>query len=193
MPPVRTLVQGEIRGVDGVPIQGAIIEAQLISQMEGQSGLVGNESHKTFSNEWGRFWFELVPTIYDAGKPNNYYAFKIISNTTNYYYKTIPDNGETIRFEDLPDFTAPDRRPNFIGGVGDTINIGGDYTGVYTYLAVKGDGVKTVFDTPGRIHMVALNGVVQRPSADYVTRSSNSIEFNEPPMPEDVVLLQYKI
>lgn len=192
MPPVRTLVQGEIRGVDGVPIQGAIIEAQLISQMEGQSGLVGNESHKTFSNEWGRFWFELVPTIYDDGKPNNYYAFKIVSNTTNYYYKTIPDNGETIRFEDLPDFTAPDKRPTFIGG-GSQITIGSDYAGVYTYLAVKGDGVKTTYDAPGKIHMVALNGVVQRPGGDYSNRTTNSIEFTEPPHADDVILIQYRI
>ena len=192
MKPARTTIHGTIRGVDGNPVDGALIEAQLINQMVGERGIVGNEPQKTHSNAWGKFWFELVPNSYDGSKPNNYYVFKIISGNTNYYYKLVPDTADVLTFDELPEFTAPDKRPTFIGG-GDTITLGGDYTGVFTYLSIRGDGSRIVFETPGRIHMVALNGIVQRPNADYTSRSDNSVEFAEPPTEDDVILLQYRI
>lgn len=193
-----TRVTGTIRGSDGKLAKGAVIEAQMVSQMVYSPGVVGNDAKKTESNSYGRFWLDLAPTTLDATKPDNYYVFKIINSTTNYYFKSVPASVDPVDFDDLPTFVAPDLRPPFLGGIGQNgsgmpITLTGDYTGLFSYLSIKGDGETRIFQAPGKIHLVALNGVVQNPTGDYTIMTTNSIEFVQPPVLNDVILIQYKI
>lgn len=192
-----TRVTGTIRGSDGRLYAGALIEAQLVNQMQVSPGLVGNNSYRTESNSYGKFYLDLAPSTLDESKPNNYYVFKVINHTTNYYYKVVPESTDPIDFDELPTFTAPDQRPPFLGvsqpGGSLQINIGNDFSGMYTYLPISANGTDRAFSAPGKIHLVALNGIVQNPTADYTLISSNTIEFLQAPEQNDVVLIQYKL
>lgn len=192
-----TMITGTIRSTDGKLFEGALIEAHLMNQMTQSPGLIGNNSIRTESNSYGRFWLELTPTDTDPTKPDNHYVFKIINQTTNYYYKQVPTSATPLNFDELPNYVAPDKRTPFFGGIGQTItlpdHISSDYSGLFSYIAVEGDGSTTSFTAPGKVHLVAVNGVVQNPASDYTMVTHNSIEFTYIPQAADVVLIQYKL
>lgn len=191
-----TRVFGVIRGSDGKAAKGAIIEAQLMSQTVAgsPSWIGGNDSHRTESNAYGRFHLDLIPSTRDISKPNNYYSFKIINETTNYYNKIVMPDEAPQDFFTLTDFIAPDMRPPFFGGGGDAVlPPDSDFSGLFSYAPLQGDGVTVKFSVPGAIHMVVLNGVVQDPTADYTKNSSNTITFVSPPQNTDVILIQYRL
>lgn len=192
-----TTITGTIRTSDGKLYEGALIEAHLMNQMVSSPGLVGNNSTRTYSNSYGRFWMELAPTDLDPSSPDNHYVFKIINHTTNYYYKKVPTSATTLNFDELPDYIAPDKRTPFFGGIGQTVKLPGglgeDYSGVFSYISITGDGETTSFTAPGKVHIVAVNGVMQNPATDYSIVSANAIEFMYKPQENDVILIQYRL
>lgn len=192
-----TMVMGTIRTSDGRLYEGAVIEAHLMNQMALSPGLVGNNSVRAESNSYGRFWMELTPTDLDPAFPDNHYVFKIINHTTNYYYKQVPSSDEVLDFDELPTYISPDKRTPFFGGIGQTIKLPGglgeDYSGVFSYVSITGDGETTSFTAPGKIHIVAVNGIMQNPATDYAIISTNAIEFTYKPQDGDVILIQYRL
>ncbi|MFA5626265.1 MAG: hypothetical protein WC965_02155 [Thiohalomonadaceae bacterium] len=191
-----TRVIGTVRDSNGVLSKGAVIEAQLMGQMIYSPGVVGNKMYQTESNAFGKFLLDLAPCTLDGTKPNNYYSFKIIDSTTNYYSKIVPETVGKIpvEFDDLQDYVPENLRTPFFGG-GSTVLLPpeGDYTGLFSYAPLQGDGTTDTFTVPGKVHMVVLNGIVQNPAADYTNVTTNSVRFLQTPLAGDVILIQYKI
>lgn len=103
-------VVGTIRNTDGTPYEGALVEAYLNRQYVGSNSLYGNESLVTFSDSYGRFYLELVPTI-----EGTFYTIKITKNTVSEYQRLVPDTDGDVNFEDLEVYSIANDPKNFIG------------------------------------------------------------------------------
>jgi hypothetical protein len=196
--PVNTVtVNGTVRDVNGKPYDGALIEVWLNSQMSYSSSLYGNEMRREFSNSYGRFSFQLVPSSFD-GKRENYYTFKIVKDTTNIYNKIVNGTLTVVDFDELPDYVPPKQRTPLLGNLNQTINpnpvtLPQELVGMFMWQTLVADGTTSVFSASGEVYFVALNGVVQSSGIDYVKRSTNVIEFINTPLAGDLVALQYRI
>lgn len=196
--PVNTVtVNGTVRDVTGSPYEGALVEVYLNSQMGYSSSLYGNEFQRTFTNAYGRFSFELVPSSFDAAR-ENYYVFRIVKDTTNIYSKIINGTLPVVEFSDLPDYIPPRQRTPLLGNLNRNTNVNPitlpqELVGMFMWTSTQADGATSVFSAPGEIYFVALNGVVQSSSIDYVKRSTTVIEFINTPLSGDLVAIQYRI
>lgn len=190
-------VRGLVRDATGEPYEGAVIEVWLNSQIAHNSSLYGNEIRRDFSNSRGIFTFNLVPSSID-GERENFYTFKIIKDTTNIYNKIINGSLPVVNFDELPDYIPPRQRTPLLGNLNRHANVNPitlpqELVGLFTWQVQTADGETAVYSAPGEIYFVALNGVVQSSSIDYVKRSSNVIEFINTPMAGDLVSIQYRI
>lgn len=191
-------VVGTIRDVNGKPYQGALVEAHLQSQMGYNTSLYGNEMVRTFSNAYGRFSFQLIPTSFDTER-ENYYVFKVVKDTINFYRKVINGTASPVDFESLPDFIPPGQRPPLLGSMGkpgqfNPITVPHqDLVGMFMWHIVEGNGEQAVFTVPGNVYFVALNGLMLSPNEDYIRRGANVIEFTYIPAVGDRVAIQYRI
>ena len=190
-------VNGVVRDVTGRPYDGALIEVWLNSQMSYSSSLYGNEMRREFSNSYGRFSFDLIPSSFD-GKRENYYTFKIVKDTTNIYNKIINGTLPVADFDSLPDYIPPKQRTPLLGNLNQTINpnpvtLPQELVGMFMWQTTMADGTTSVFSGAGEVYFVALNGVVQSSGIDYVKRSTNVIEFINTPLAGDLIALQYRI
>lgn len=197
MPSNRVTVIGTVRGVNGLPYEGALVEAYLNSQMSYDTSLYGNEVVRTFSNTYGRFSFSLIPSSYDSDR-ENYYTFKIIKDTTNVYRKIVRGVSSTVNFEDLEDYIPPGQRAPLLGNLNQGMNnnpitLPQELVGSFIWNTTQANGVTSVFSAQNEIFFVALNGVVQSPGVDYIKRSPNVIEFNNTPLSGDLVSIQYRL
>lgn len=197
MPENRVTVLGVVRDVDGMPYEGALIEAYLNSQMSYDTSLYGNEVVRTFSNTYGRFSFNLIPSSYDSDR-ENYYTFKIIKDTTNTYRKVVRGNVSVVNFEDLEDYLSPGQRAPLLGNLNQGMNpnpitLPQELVGSFIWSTSQANGTTSVFSAQNEIFFVALNGIVQSPGIDYIKRSPNVIEFNNTPLAGDLVSIQYRL
>jgi len=198
MPPATIVtVHGTVKDVSGEPYEGALVEAYLNSQMSYSSDLYGNAFKRTFSNSLGRFTFDLIPSSFDDQR-ENYYVFRIVKDTTNIYKKIISGSLPVVDFADLPDYVPPRQRTPLLGNINRHANINPitlpqELIGMFMWTSTQADGDTSVFSAPGEIFFVALNGVVQSSSIDYVKRSTNVVEFINTPLAGDLVAIQYRI
>lgn len=194
---VTVTVNGTVRDVNGAPYEGALVEVYLNSQMSYDMSLYGNEFQRTFTGATGRFSFDLVPSSFD-GKRENYYVFRIVKDTTNIYKKIVNGSSLVSDFLELPDYIPPGQRTALLGNLNKTaspnpITLPQELIGMFMWTSVQADGGSGVFSAPGEIYFVALNGVVQSATIDYVKRDTNVIEFINIPLAGDLVALQYRI
>lgn len=197
MPTTIVTVNGTVRDMTGEPYEGALVEVYLNSQMSYSSSLYGNEFKRAFTGATGRFSFELIPSSFDGAR-ENYYVFRIVKDTTNIYKKIINGSLATVDFSDLPDYVPPRQRTPLLGNINRTTNVNPitlpqELIGMFMWTSSEADGTQSVFSAAGEIYFVALNGVVQSSSVDYIKRSTNVIEFINTPLAGDLVALQYRI
>lgn len=181
----------------GEPYEGALVEVYLNSQMSYSSSLYGNEFKRTFTGATGKFSLELIPSSFD-GQRENYYVFRIVKDTTNIYKKIINGSLPVAEFSDLPDYVPPQQRTPLLGNLNRHTNVNPitlpqELIGMFMWTSSQVDGTQSVFSATGEIYFVALNGVVQSSSVDYIKRSTNVIEFINTPLAGDLVALQYRI
>jgi hypothetical protein len=194
--PQTTKVVGYLRTALGTPYEGALIRIYLASPMVVTDNIVGTEILNTFSNSYGRFEVNLVPTGADERNPENYYVFEIIRETTQYFKKLIPASSVTLEFEDLPDYLSPGERPLYIGRDknGSTpTQVKIDVTGIFKWTTFDGDGTTRTFTAPGEIFIVSLNGLLVLESIDYKKIRFDTVELDEAPNSGDILGIQYKI
>jgi len=198
MPQPNTVaVTGTLRDVDGKLYEGAVIRVWLNSQMNYSNSLMGNEIRTVYSNSYGRFRINLVPSVVDAER-ENYYVFNIIKDTVNTYKKIINGSALKVDFEDLPDFIPQGLRTPLIGNINRNVNpnpitLPQELIGIFQWSQFQADGATNVFTAPGEVSFVALNGVVQSEGIDYIKQAPNIIEFISTPLVDDIVALQYRI
>lgn len=198
MPITTVRVSGTVRDMNGSPYEGAIVEVYLNSQISYSNSLVGNEVHRTYTDAYGRFDFDLIPTTL-SNVSENHYVFKVIKDTVNIYKKTLGTGSSDLDFESLPDYVPPGQRTQFIGdspSYGPNLIIAPtSYSGIYQWKTFDSDGTSKIFSTPtgSVVYIVSLNGVLQSPNVDYFKRSDNVIEFYSTPLSGDLVAIQYQI
>lgn len=190
--PSTVTIQGTVRDIYGELYEGAVIEVYLQNQMTYSDALIGNAIYKAYSNSYGKFSLKLVPSVVSSG---NYYVFKIIKDTVNFYKKVVSGSPSIQNFDALPDYLPTTFQPTYIGDSG-TQNIQtlpSDLTGIFQAIQYNGDGVLTLFSAPGEIFFVARNGVVQSEGFNYLKQGSDSIEFLQPPESSDLIAIFYRI
>jgi len=192
--PNTVTINGTIRDIYGELYEGAVIEVYLENQMAHSDSLIGNAIFKTYSNSYGRFSLDLVPSDVDS-RGGNYYVFKIIKDTVNYYKKVVPSVLTAQDFEDLPDYVASNMYSPTIGrtGTNGTQTLPENLGGIFQAATFNGDGSTQLFTAPGEIFFVARNGVVQSEALDYVKQGTDTIEFFSAPEEDSIIALFYRI
>lgn len=190
-------VRGTVRDVDGELYEGAVIKVWLNSQMDYSDSLIGSEIRTVYSNTYGRFRLNLVPSVVDAVR-ENYYVFTIIKDTVNVYKKIVSGNALKVDFDELPDFVPQGLRTPLIGNVNRTTNpnpvtLPQELIGIFQWSQFQADGATNVFTAPGEVSFVALNGIVQSEGIDYIKATPNTVEFISTPLDDDIIALQYRI
>jgi hypothetical protein len=187
-------VYGTLRGVDGQPVEGAVVDVALKNQMIHEGTLLGNSVLRTYTDSYGKFSLDLVPSSLNMG---NYYEFTIVHDAVVKYRKIVGSSVSEINFEDLADFSSPGQQFSYIGG-------SQTGTGSFTYVpqsssvdawrTATADGVAKIFTTPAgsTINLVALDGITQSPNVDYFKRANNAIEFYTAPFSTQLVALSYR-
>lgn len=194
--PQTTKVIGYLRSALGKPYEGALVKVYLASPMVVTDNIVGTEVLSTFSNSYGRFEVNLVPTGADERNSENYYVFEIIRDTTQLFRKFIPVSSVPLDFEDLPDYLFPGQRPVYIGrdGKGSAPSqISIDVTGIFKWTTFDGDGSTKSFTAPGEIFIVSLNGLLLLENIDYQKTKFDTVTLDEAPKTGDILGIQYKI
>jgi len=194
--PQTTKVIGYLRTALGTPYEGALIKVYLSSPMVVTDNIVGTEILSTFSNSYGRFEVNLVPTGADERSPDNYYVFEIIRETTQYFRKKIPISITPLDFEDLVDYLSPSQRTPYIGrddsgSVSAQVAI--DVTGIFKWTTFDGDGNTKSFTAPGEVFIVSLNGLLLFKNIDYQKPKFDTVILDEAPQVGDILGIQYKI
>ena len=198
MPITTVRVFGTIRDVNGSPYEGAIVEVYLNSQISYSGALIGSEVVRVFTDAYGRFDFDLVPTAF-SNVSENHYVFKITKDTVNIYKKTLGTGQSEIDFENLPDYVPPGMRTQFIGDASayspGVVIAPTSYAGIYQWKTYEADGATKIFSTPAGsiVYIVSLNGILQSPNGDYFKRSDSVVEFYAAPLSGDLVAIQYQI
>jgi hypothetical protein len=194
--PQTTKVVGYLRTALGSPYEGALVRIYLSSPMVVTDNIVGTELLKTFSNSYGRFEVNLVPTGADERNSENYYVFEIIRETTQYFKKIVPVSSVPLDFEDLSDYLSPGERPLYIGRekvTGGSSQVKIDVTGIFKWTTFDGDGTTRTFTAPGEIFIVSVNGLLVLESIDYKKIRFDTVELDEAPSSGDILGIQYKI
>lgn len=190
-------VTGTVRDVTGAIYEGAIVEAYLNSPMQYDGVLFANEAKRTYTDSYGKFYLELVPSVLDSDN-ENYYHFKITQGITTTYKKIVPGNAATLNFDDLASFTPKGLRTPLLGNINQTVDpnpvtLPQELLGLFSWTSFPADGATNVFSAPGEIYIVALNGVIQSSPVDYVKHTPYTIEFVSTPMNGDTVAIQFRI
>lgn len=190
-------VTGTVRDVDGELYEGAVVRVWLNSQMDYSDSIVGNEVRTVYSNSYGKFRLNLVPSVVDSVR-ENYYVFTIIKDTINTYKKIINGSALKVDFDELPDFIPRDLRTPLLGNINRTsdpnpIALPQELIGIFQWTTTTADGSVNVFTAPGEIAFVALNGVVQSGGVDYIKQAPNVVEFISTPLPDDLIAIQYRL
>ena len=190
--PNTVTVAGEIRDIYGHLYEGAVVEVYLHNQMSHSESTIGNAVYKTFSNSYGKFSLDLVPSDVVDG---NYYVFKIIKDTINTYRRVVTSVPSLQKFEDLQPYVPQALKTNYIGNVDAKIEqtIPTDVEGVFQANQFQGDGVTKVFQSPGQIFFVTVNGIVQSESIDYVKQPNDNIEFFSAPDEDSIIAIFYRL
>jgi hypothetical protein len=189
-------VTGTIRDASGTLYEGAVVEAYLDSPLLYNGVVYSNEVLRTYTDSYGKFYFDLIPSVYDADK-ENFYHFKIIQGTTTTYQKIVPGNNQLFEFETLADYTPQALRTPLLGNINHTVNpnpvtLPQELVGMFAWTSFHADGNTNVFSAPGEIYIVALNGIIQS-SGDYTKQAPNIIEFVSTPLSGDLVAIQFRI
>lgn len=194
--PATTKVVGSIRNALGKPYEGALVKVYLSAPMVVTDNTVGTELISVFTNSYGKFEINLVPTESSEKNSEIYYTFEIIKENTQYYKKIVPKNDYAIDFEDLPDYVPFGKRPIYIGrdpsGTAPT-QIPVDLTGIFKWTVFDGDGITVEFVAPGEIALVSLNGVLLLENIDYEKTKFNTVRLDEAPNSGDIIGIQYRI
>lgn len=190
-------VTGVIRDASGNLYEGAVVEAYLNTPLKYDGVIYTNEVIRTYSDKYGRFYLDLVPSVYDQ-ENENFYTFKFIRGTIVSERKIVPGNSPVIEYESLVDYIPQGLRTPLLGNLNQTDNpnpvkLPQELIGLFSWTSFTADGSTNVFTTPGEIFIVALNGIVQSSPADYVKRSPNTIEFVSTPIDKDTVSIQFRI
>lgn len=195
--PTLTTVRGTLRNAFGKPYEGAVIRVYLNSPLYYQGNIIGTEMLETFSNSWGVFELDLVPTSMDEKNSENYYVFEIIKDNTQVYRKFIPQTDKVIDFDSLEDYVSPGLRTLYIGrdqsGRSAVSQIKVDLTGIFKWTNFDGDGTTKSFTAPGEVFIVSLNGLLLLETIDYEKTSFDTVRLDEAPNSGDILGIQYKI
>lgn len=194
----KTRVKGSFRDSLGNPYEGASVKIYLSYPMKYSDNIVGNQLVHLYTNSYGVFEVDLVPSAEDEVNPNNYYVFEIIRETTSIYRKIVPYSATTLEFEDLADYTLPSQRTLYIGRGNDTETVSTtsvtvDLTGTFKWTNFDGDGTTKVFVAPGQVALVSLNGVLLIEGIDYQKTKYDTVSLDEAPGSGDILSIQYKI
>lgn len=198
--PTTVKIRGYVRNSVGTPYEGAVIRVYAQYQMNASSSLIGNEIATLFSDIYGKFELNLVPTSSDLVH-ENYYLFYIIKDNTTVYKKMVPEvptTDQPIEFDALPDYLAPSQRTPLLGNLNKTISttpvqLPSDLVGIFKWEPFIADGTQTIFTAPGDIYLVAVNGQLQTENADFMFLNTKSVQFYTAPNNGDTVTLQYRI
>lgn len=192
-----TKITGSVRKISGEPYEGALVKVYLSSPMKFSDNIVGTEVMSTFTNSYGKFFLDLVPSEEDEESLENYYTFEIIKDTTQIYRKVVPDSDKALDFEDLEDYIHPEQRTLYIvrdpSGKAPDKQIQVDLTGIFKWTTFDGDGTTKEFRAPGEIHIVSLDGLLILEGIDYEKPSFDTVLLDEPPQSGDILAIQYKI
>lgn len=192
-----TRVTGSIRNVLGRPYEGALIRIYLASAMKYADNIVGTEVVSVFTDSYGKFYVDLVPSGEDELNSENYYVFEIIKDTTQIYKKFVPASTTALEFEDLVDYVHPEQRTLYIGrdpsGRAPAGQITVDLTGIFKWTVFDGDGTTREFTAPGEVYIVSLNGLLIVETIDYTKSSFDTVLLDEAPESGDILAIQYKI
>lgn len=192
-----TRVKGSLRNAFGQPYEGAVIKVYLASAMKYSDNIIGSELLSAYSDSYGKFYLDLVPSSADEENLDNYYVFEIIKETTQFYRKYVPQSASSVDFEDLVDYVPEGQRTLYIGrdasGKSTSEQIKVDLTGVFKWTIFDGDGSTKEFTAPGEIFIVSLNGLLILEGIDYTKSSFNVALLDEAPNSGDILGIQYKI
>jgi hypothetical protein len=194
--PQTTKIIGRLRNAFGKPYEGAVIKVYLAAPMVVTDNIVGTELLSTFSNSYGIFELDLVPSGADERNAENYYIFEIIKENTQYYRRFIPVSSIPLDFEDLPEYVLPGQRPLYIGrdsSGSSPSQVTVDVTGIFKWTTFDGDGTTKSFTAPGEIFIVSLNGLLLLENIDYQKTKFDTVTLDEPPKTGDILGIQYKI
>ena len=193
-----TRVIGSLRNALGEPYEGAVVRVYLASAMKYSDNIIGTELLVTYSDSYGKFYLDLVPSSADESNLDNYYVFEIIKETTQFYRKYVPQSVSSIDFEDLVDYIPESQRTLYIGRnpygtTSSTEQVRVDLTGIFKWTNFDGDGTTKEFTAPGEIYIVSLNGLLLLKDVDYQKTKIDTIVLDEAPNSGDILGIQYKI
>jgi len=195
--PNTVTVTGTVRDNHGELYEGAVIEIFLRNEMFNSENLIINAVETAYTNSYGRFSVDLVPSDVDLAT-ENFYVFRIIKDTIQTYLKVVRSYPETQLFDDLENYVPGSLQQQAIGSsalqggiMGQSLTGGLD--GIFQAHQVNGDGNTKTFVAPGEIFFVAVNGIIQSEGIDYNKTGRETLEFFEAPREGNLVAIFYRI
>lgn len=193
-----TKVKGSLRDFEGNPYEGALVKVYLANPMKYSDNIIGNQSISVFTNSYGVFEVNLIPSESDELNSDNYYIFEITEETTFVYRKIVPVSSATLEFEDLEDYVLPSQRTLYIGRGNDSSPVSSsqiqvDLTGIFKWTTFDGDGTTKSFTAPGSVYIVSLDGILLIEGIDYEKTRYDTVALDEAPESGNILAIQYKI